>query len=395
MAPPHAESRKLLETPKAMATIGIVMVIGIIGILIYALSTQSNDHTYSQVSATALLIACASTLVGALLGFLFGVPKTTQRPKKDSPDDATKDGTNGIEANTNLEQISDWLTKILVGVGLTQISQATTAIEKFAAYNGPALGGGRPGEVCAVSIGILYSFCGFLVSFLWARLYLGSEMRSADASEQLAQLKEEVKQQVSDMQRQVDSDAKALNAVRRQLEPPDGNSLSVDQVQSNLNEAIIPASREVKTQIFFMAQRARRDNWREVATKPAMERTIPIFRALIASDKENAFHANHGQLGYALKDQRQPDLPTAEAELSKAIEIRGPSTVGWWLYEFNRAYCRILLDPDSKGSRPSPLALRTLILDDLKVAAQDEDLRRLIRVDPVTSAWIKLNDCKV
>ena len=53
-----------------------------------------------------------------------------------------------------------------------------------------------------------------------------------------------------------------------------------------------------------------------------MERTIPIFRALITSDTEKRYHANFAQLGFALKDQRKPAWSEAEEALSRAIAIR-------------------------------------------------------------------------
>lgn len=73
-----------------------------------------------QVAAFGLLLALASVMVGVLVGFLFGIPRALQNA-----------GTGGAEAgwgrystNTNLEQISDWLTKILVGVGLVELARA-------------------------------------------------------------------------------------------------------------------------------------------------------------------------------------------------------------------------------------------------------------------------------
>ncbi len=85
-----------------------------------------------------------------------------------------------------------------------------------------------------------------------------------------------------------------------------------------------------------------------------MERTIPVFRALIASDPEGRFHRNHGQLGFALKDKEPPDWREAEAELTNAIMIRGdPNVEGYWLYELNRAICRIKLDDLFKEGKPS------------------------------------------
>src|SRR4051812_27802494 len=83
------------------------MGVGAVGIIIYSWAEASW-----KVFACALFISLAAALVGALAGFVFGIPKTvaTGTPA------ATSAGTaSPYQGNTNLEEISDWLTKILVG----------------------------------------------------------------------------------------------------------------------------------------------------------------------------------------------------------------------------------------------------------------------------------------
>jgi hypothetical protein len=98
-------------------------VAGVFVVLIYA--SQLPGSVRWGAFGTALAIAAASGLVGGLLGFLFGIPRTVQ---------GTGASTSGpqYDANTNLEQVSDWLTKILVGVGLVQIGRALPALGKLA-----------------------------------------------------------------------------------------------------------------------------------------------------------------------------------------------------------------------------------------------------------------------
>ena len=56
----------------------------------------------------AMLATLAASAVGGLTGFLFGVPK--------GPSDRDEQQRSGFfyRPNTNLEQVSDWLTKIMV-----------------------------------------------------------------------------------------------------------------------------------------------------------------------------------------------------------------------------------------------------------------------------------------
>ena len=118
-------------------------------------------------------------------------------------------------------------------------------------------------------------------------------------------------------------------------------------------------------------------------------------RALIASDPGKRFHRNHGQLGYALKDQRIPIWSEAEAELSEAIAIRGNPGRSYHLYEANRAICRINQDPAVAAGTPSAPETKEAILADLRVASMHPMvLHRFMGSSELSkvSRWAELND---
>lgn len=339
-------SKNHSQSEKAVTTITFCILGGCIGIALYAFHTSSLAEFFS-VFGVGLLTASACVLSGGLLGFLFGIPRTLQHDKAENtiPNEQSRekstDNTTIYQVNTNLEQISDWLTKILVGVGLTQITSLPGAIRKYSEFASSGFGGGPASKTVAVAVLIFYSVCGFLISYLWTRLYLAGALRQADLAavgEKIAK----VENKVSEFERQAEIDAKALSIIQGQLNPGPG---SPPIPQEDIKSAVLPASSNIKAQIYYLANDTRSNNWKERRTKPIMERTIPIFRALIASYSEDIYHLNHGQLGFALKDQRQPNWSEADAELTKAIELRGPwQEKGWLLYEFNRAICKINLD---------------------------------------------------
>ena len=64
--------------------------------------------------------------------------------------------------NTNLEQISDWLTKILVGVGLTQLNNLQPSLRAVARFLGPAFGAPPGGEVFGLALALYFAAAGFL-----------------------------------------------------------------------------------------------------------------------------------------------------------------------------------------------------------------------------------------
>src|SRR5438309_4097123 len=117
--------------------------------------------------SVGLMTAGAAMFVGGLLGFLFGVPYTREGEQPAG----TKDGQGGQQnrsgsdalptsyrPNTSLEQISDWLTKILVGVGLVQIKTMPDKLKALAAYIAQDLGGGQANAFVATVL-IYFSVC--------------------------------------------------------------------------------------------------------------------------------------------------------------------------------------------------------------------------------------------
>src|SRR5262249_8152901 len=150
--------------------------------------------------------------------------------------------------------------------------------------------------------------------YLITRIYLPRAFAQADR-EMVARV---VQVEIAKVQKtQEQSDLEALTLVGRQLEPEDG-ALPISQ--SELDTAVKASSPVVKSQLFLRARDQRRESYD--SDKPKMERTIPVFRALIAAEGDHPFHRSHAQLGYALKDQTEPNLHEAEEELTKAIQLR-------------------------------------------------------------------------
>jgi hypothetical protein len=156
-----------------------------------------------------------------------------------------------------------------------------------------------------------------------------------------------------------------------------------------------PAAGKVKRDAGQNVARApiqRRRNWQEERTKAKMERTIPIFLALTHCDSDSEYHRNYGQLGYALKDSRDPNWEGAEAALSKAIKIRGPwQENGWIYYELNRAICRIVRD-DPEQTKPSTQDVRERILQDLRAVFSEEQTRKIANRTAAVDKWIQVNN---
>lgn len=404
MSDPDNNSARPSE--KALVALGIACGVGLLLVLSYAANTTSLGAFFSVVSVASML-AGASAFVGGTLGFLFGIPRTLQDESgssrketrgEDEDEQPTKTRSFGYRANTNLEQISDWLTKILVGVGLTQINGIRAGIGDLTAYVAPGLGGRNDSQVFALTVLTFFVVVGFLIGYLWTRLFLAGALRIADQAAigeletrvlKVAKTAAETNERLHNIERQAELDSKALSLVTRQLNPVPGLP---GVMQDELNSAIASASRPVKVQAFNSAWQNRSENWRDPRTKQKMELSVPIFRALIHDDIHDEFHRNHGQLAYALKDKSDPDWVEAEKEFNKAIELRGDwRHTGWLFYEFNRAICRIQNDEAMKQGVASDAQTRDAIRADLKVASEVPELRSILMADPVVEKWMVLN----
>ena len=162
--------------PALFGVVGVIL-IGLVPIGLY--SSAVSGSSGSSIFSLALLLGLAALMGGGLLGFLFGVPRRLQETGAvNSP------VTQSWVGNTNLEQISDWLTKILVGVGLTQILQIPGQLQRLTAFLAPALGNQPSSQIFA--LGLLGYFCiaGFLIGYLTTRLLLGRAFVMADEAEE-------------------------------------------------------------------------------------------------------------------------------------------------------------------------------------------------------------------
>jgi hypothetical protein len=176
--------------------------VGLFALLLNSLQYWSSPKLFAAAS-TGILAAGAAFLAGGLIGFVFGIPRTLQG---ETPATAlTASQTDTVQqatvskvtygANTNLEQISDWLTKILLGAGLTQLAKIPTGVEILATRLAFDVGGSR-----ALAAGLLlyFLFCGFFVAYLGTRLWLPAALHNAD----LLALEERVVEQGSTLSRQ-------------------------------------------------------------------------------------------------------------------------------------------------------------------------------------------------
>ena len=170
-------SRHDNDVPGVLALIWLLIAIGLVSLVIPAWA-QLIGHGWAAaltVLGAGLFLAGAATVTGSLVGFMFGVPRYRNDPEAQPNRNKT------TAPNTNLEQISDWLTKIIVGVGLTQFPQISRGFEGLGSRWGSAFGTGAAGELIAISMTVHYLIMGFFQGFLLSSLWLPAALERAQS----------------------------------------------------------------------------------------------------------------------------------------------------------------------------------------------------------------------
>ena len=136
----------------------------------------------------SIVCGLATFIAGALIGFLFGIPRSLASGGSSSDSTAaTSPGADGpttssrmLAVNTNLEQISDWLTKIIVGLGLVNLAKVPDKVNGLATFMAPYVGSGPHANVLALQILLYFSVFGFLSGFISTRIFLSQVINEAD-----------------------------------------------------------------------------------------------------------------------------------------------------------------------------------------------------------------------
>ena len=164
------------DIPSVLALVWLLIAIGLLSLLIPSWA-QEITHGWAAaltVLGAGLFLAGAATVTGSLIGFMFGVPRYRRLDREaQAPSQPT------TAPNTNLEQISDWLTKIIVGVGLTQLPQIGQFFQNLGDKWGVAFGPAPAGQLIAISITVHYLVMGFFQGFLLSSLWLPGALERA------------------------------------------------------------------------------------------------------------------------------------------------------------------------------------------------------------------------
>lgn len=146
-------------------TLWLGIITGFSGIIGYTLNLQKAGW---KVLFLFILIASASYISGFFLGFLFGIPKRNT------------DKESAYNLSTNLVDISDWLTKIIIGLGLIEIKRIPAYLMSIGSYIQTSLHGEDSVKIFSVCAIVYFSIFGLYYGYNYMRLFLSGQFKEAD-----------------------------------------------------------------------------------------------------------------------------------------------------------------------------------------------------------------------
>lgn len=334
----------------------------LLGVLIVGLSAGVTNWAFARVVGIALVAGVAMMVAGGLLGFLFGLPRDFAGDARP----AAKIGTGGDDGeaeageaparapggrwvNNNLIEVSDWLTKIVVGLGLVQFSEIVLWLGQTGELLG--LAAGLPIEVASVfgvCVILLNFVLGFLVVYLYSRTLLtvlfATVSRQIDdaLARQLGEIKEQQARelgQIKELQAEQRTFTEAVQTEVRRYTEQAGGPVSV-----------LPLLYEPAPEGFRRAE----ERARELLREPAHATNGRLWGYLAcALGQRVRWEAKHGVDRASLDALAQDALTAVEAA------IRHDPTTRTWL--------RSMWDPEDRAHNP--------VDDDLVVFWRDDAWR--------------------
>jgi hypothetical protein len=210
-----------VKTQRFVLYMGLSLLAGILLVSLFlALSSSGAAGAGQQlgIGVAAAAISCAAGALGAAAGFLFGLPRARfaenpagggssgpgVQPRADqgSGDRASEDSAsaetqlqdgqvlaaarvNSVPStryltNSNLIKVSDWLTTIIIGLGLVNLAKLIPGIRKLGNTLEAPLGGTPYSATIGVSLVIGVGLSSFLLTYLWTSIRVRELLEDAE-----------------------------------------------------------------------------------------------------------------------------------------------------------------------------------------------------------------------
>ncbi len=152
--------------------------------LAWSVPTRS-DVSGLAAGLTAFALSGAAAAVGAGLGFLFGLPRLRDTPVGGESAIAIDPSTNAPKGahyltNSNLIKVSDWLTTIIIGLGLVNLAKVGPALGDLSNTLKKCLGGACYAGIVGVSVMTITLVTSIILCYLWTSLRVRELMEESE-----------------------------------------------------------------------------------------------------------------------------------------------------------------------------------------------------------------------
>ena len=322
-----------------------------------------EGYTFQKLTTT-LMWALACLVSGVGVGFLFGIPRVNQPgrrraavttdPGAAGPSQAARPVTVVAETdqrgysqtvNANLEEISDWLTKIIVGLGLVELRNIPDHLYSMAQLLASCLG-----ETCSLAMAhaliVWFAVLGFLIGYLATRIYLAFVFSIAD------ELSNNALGHIKSDREKFKADVAAIGKTEE-----DRIKVQAGNIADKLNKSLAAVTKGLRV----LEKPGRRKDEVQPEDEPSIQEAIADLTRVLADD---AADAGAAVILGRLYRWKKHDLKKAIEILSRTADTMRQQnilTMGFGSVVYNRACYHVLL-----AERMTP-AERTASLESEKV----------------------------
>lgn len=192
---PHSAGAQI-QRGAMYITAGLILAAVLVSVLLMFSTGTGSWAKGIGVGVTLFLLCGAAASVGAALGFLFGLPRSRftdelagTTPNTGAATPAPKPASTHYLGNSNLIKVSDWLTTIVIGLGLVNLANLVPALRSLASALHDPLGGAAYSGAVGVSACISALIGGFLVVYLFTVVRVRQLLEESEAqSEEVPEL---------------------------------------------------------------------------------------------------------------------------------------------------------------------------------------------------------------
>jgi len=193
-------------------------------------------ETGGRILFIGLILGIAAFISSFFTGTLFGMPKRNNIKESD------------YSLNNSLVEISDWLTKIIVGLGLVNLKEIPDFLISLGEYvRASSKYDGQLVNIYSIGIVVYFGFLGLYIGYNYMRLVLSNKYKNADdnllekkleiAKNEVLEAKNENEQkgkEIIKMQSKIQENAQLANALIKKVNEPTKTETDVQSIIKNI-----------------------------------------------------------------------------------------------------------------------------------------------------------------